>query len=45
MSDFTRTGTFLTLWQYVQPAIERGDFQLGGGGLKALEMSEVEQNV
>lgn len=29
--------TGLTLWQYVQPAIERGDFQLGGGGLKALE--------
>ena len=29
--------TGMTLWQYVQPAIARGDFQLGGKGLKALE--------
>ncbi len=28
--------TGMTLWQYVQPAIARGDFLLGGKGLKAL---------
>lgn len=29
-----RTG--ITLWQHVQPAIEQGQFRLGGSGIKAL---------
>ncbi len=29
--------TGITLWQHIQPAIERGDFRLGGQGLRALE--------
>ncbi len=32
--------TGMTLWQYVRPAIERGDFLLGGKGLKALESGD-----
>lgn len=30
-----RTG--FTIWQYVQPSIDSGAFQVGGGGMRALE--------